>query len=105
MATGLEIADEYGVLDASKRIQKITDCKTVIITLSEKGISYYDNNTFGVMPTKAISVTDVTGAGDTVLASLGYAIAIAIGKTIIEACDFANHAAAVVVKKNWKCNR
>ena len=44
-----------------------------------------------------MDVVDVTGAGDTVLASLG--MSIAIGSSLFDACDFANHAAAVVVSK------
>jgi D-beta-D-heptose 7-phosphate kinase/D-beta-D-heptose 1-phosphate adenosyltransferase len=50
-----------------------------------------------VIPTVAREVYDVTGAGDTVLASLG--IALASGMDISEACEFSNKAAAVVVAK------
>lgn len=51
------------------------------------------------MPTVAREVYDVTGAGDTVLAALGYALA--CGASIQEAASFANSAAAVVVWKTW----
>jgi D-beta-D-heptose 7-phosphate kinase/D-beta-D-heptose 1-phosphate adenosyltransferase len=44
-----------------------------------------------------MGVIDITGAGDTVLASLG--VAIASGNGLTDACEFANHAAAVVVSK------
>jgi D-beta-D-heptose 7-phosphate kinase/D-beta-D-heptose 1-phosphate adenosyltransferase len=50
-----------------------------------------------LIPTVAREVYDVTGAGDTVLASLG--IALANDLDIIEACKFANKAAAIVVAK------
>jgi D-beta-D-heptose 7-phosphate kinase/D-beta-D-heptose 1-phosphate adenosyltransferase len=50
-----------------------------------------------VIPTVAREVFDVTGAGDTVLASLG--VALASNFNIVEACEFANKAAAVVVAK------
>jgi D-beta-D-heptose 7-phosphate kinase/D-beta-D-heptose 1-phosphate adenosyltransferase len=50
-----------------------------------------------IIPTVAREVFDVTGAGDTVLASLG--VALASGIPIMEACEFANKAAAVVVAK------
>ena len=49
------------------------------------------------IPTHAKEVFDVTGAGDTVLATLGFALG--YKKTIYEAARFANYAAAVVVGK------
>jgi D-beta-D-heptose 7-phosphate kinase/D-beta-D-heptose 1-phosphate adenosyltransferase len=39
----------------------------------------------------------VTGAGDTVLATMAYFIA--SGLTIEEACELANHAAAIVIRR------
>jgi D-beta-D-heptose 7-phosphate kinase/D-beta-D-heptose 1-phosphate adenosyltransferase len=65
--------------------------------MSEEGMAYYTGNELSVIPTKAIGVVDITGAGDTVLAALG--VAIASGNSLNYACDFANHAAAVVVSK------
>jgi len=47
--------------------------------------------------TAAREVYDVTGAGDTVVAAL--AAALAAGATLIEAAQFANHAAGIVVGK------
>ena len=91
------ITDEESLLVACKKIQEITGCDSVIITMSEDGIAMFDNDQLTVIPTKALDVVDVTGAGDTVLASLG--LAIASGNTLYNACDFANHAAAVVVSK------
>ena len=67
-----------------------------IITLSEDGIGVLDDEV-KVIPTVAREVFDVTGAGDTVLASL--ALSLASGFNIVEACEFANKAAAVVVAK------
>jgi D-beta-D-heptose 7-phosphate kinase/D-beta-D-heptose 1-phosphate adenosyltransferase len=49
-----------------------------------------------LLPVKATEVFDVTGAGDTVIATITYFIA--LGFTIEEACDLANHAAAIVVR-------
>ena len=67
-----------------------------IITLSEDGIAILDRDT-KVIPTVAKEVYDVTGAGDTVIASL--AIALGSGFNIVEACEFANKSAGVVVAK------
>ncbi len=49
-----------------------------------------------LLPVKATEVFDVTGAGDTVLATMAYFIA--SGLTVEEACELANHAAAIVIR-------
>ena len=49
----------------------------------------------GAIPAVAREVSDVTGAGDTVVATL--ALALAVGATLIEAAVLANHAAGIVV--------
>ena len=49
------------------------------------------------IPTVAREVYDVTGAGDTVIATL--ALALAAGASLAEAAVLANHAAGVVVGK------
>jgi len=67
-----------------------------LITLSENGIAIFDTN-LRSHPTTAKEVFDVTGAGDTVLASLGFAIA--SGENIDDAIKFANLAGGVVVGK------
>lgn len=96
-STDILITDNETLQMACQKIKEMTDCDDVIITMSEDGIALYLENALEIIPTKAIDVIDVTGAGDTVLASLGFAIA--LGKTLQQACDFANHAAAVVVSK------
>lgn len=96
-ATGIAITDRASLQSACKKIKEITGCDDVIITMSDEGMAYYTGEELSVIPTKAMGVIDITGAGDTVLASLG--VAIASGNTLTEACEFANHAAAVVVSK------
>jgi bifunctional ADP-heptose synthase (sugar kinase/adenylyltransferase) len=49
------------------------------------------------IPASAREVADVTGAGDTVVATL--ALAVAAGATLTEAAILANHAAGIVVGK------
>ena len=51
----------------------------------------------GALPATAREVADVTGAGDTVIATL--ALALAAGATTAEAARLANHAAGLVVGK------
>jgi rfaE bifunctional protein kinase chain/domain len=97
-ATGIAIKDNDSLRAACERIKVITKCESVIVTLSDDGIALYTDEKFDVIATKALSVVDVTGAGDTVLAALG--IMFASGGSYYDACVFANHAAAVVVSKS-----
>ena len=64
--------------------------------MSEEGIAVFDNE-MRIKPTITKEVFDVTGAGDTVLSSLGFAIACDLN--IDDALEFANLAAGVVVSK------
>ncbi|MFY4765248.1 PfkB family carbohydrate kinase, partial [Aliarcobacter butzleri] len=67
-----------------------------LITLSEQGIAIFDEN-LTINPTVAREVYDVTGAGDTVIASIAFALGNDLN--IYEAVSFANLAAGVVVGK------
>lgn len=97
LASGIAIVDNESLEAACKKIAEVTACETVVVTLSEDGIAAYNNNVLTKKPTKAIDVYDVTGAGDTVVAALAFALANKL--SIAEACDFANSAAAIVVAK------
>jgi len=97
LASGINIIDDDSLERACKKIASITACKTVVVTLSEDGIAVYHQNKLTKIPTKALDIFDVTGAGDTVVAALAFALANNL--SISEACDFANSAAAVVVAK------
>ncbi len=70
----------------------------VLITLGEKGMMLAEKGKKLLhLPTFARSVVDVTGAGDTVVATC--ALALAAGASMAEAADLANRAAGVVVAK------
>jgi rfaE bifunctional protein kinase chain/domain len=97
LASGINIINDGSLEQACKKIALITACKTVVVTLSEDGIAVYHQNKLTKIPTKALDIFDVTGAGDTVVAALAFALANNL--SISEACDFANSAAAVVVAK------
>ena len=96
IATKIDIDSKESLNVAISTLKRNLNLKYSIITLSEEGIALL-NNRLKIIPTVAREVFDVTGAGDTVLASLG--VALASGFPIIEACEFANKAAAVVVAK------
>ncbi|WP_033915706.1 D-glycero-beta-D-manno-heptose-7-phosphate kinase [Campylobacter sputorum] len=96
IATNIEINDEESIKKAILKLKNDLNLKYSIITLSEKGIAVFDND-LKIIPATAREVFDVTGAGDTVLATLGYALG--IGLNIQDAVHLANQAAAVVVGK------
>ncbi len=95
-ALGIEIIDDKSLKSALLELKSMCDLECSMITLSEDGIAIYDES-MRVLPTVAKEVFDVTGAGDTVIASLSFALA--CGLSIDRAAAFANHAAAVVVGK------
>ena len=96
LATKIDIQDNQSLLDAIKQLKSICELDLSLITLSENGIAIFDN-ALRTHPTRAKEVFDVTGAGDTVLASLGFAIA--CGYNIDDAVVFSNLAGGVVVGK------
>jgi len=68
-----------------------------LITRGEKGMWLSSDAGEGAIPALAREVSDVTGAGDTVVATL--ALALAAGATLPDAAALASHAASVVVGK------
>jgi D-beta-D-heptose 7-phosphate kinase/D-beta-D-heptose 1-phosphate adenosyltransferase len=97
-ASGIEITDEASLRKAAKSIRERLNCPNVLITRGEQGMSLLDeHNSLTHIPTFAHEVYDVTGAGDTVIATL--ALSMAAGAQLSEAAIIANHAAGIVVGK------
>lgn len=97
-ASGVEITDESSLIAAARRIRDLISCRNVLITRGEHGMSMLDDAGGTThIPTVAREVYDVTGAGDTVIATL--TLALASGASLTEAAIIANHAAGVVVGK------
>lgn len=72
--------------------------KMLLVTRSEDGMSLIRPGMKAVhLPTYAREVYDVTGAGDTVIGTLGTCLA--SGMDIVTACEYANSAAGIVVGK------
>ena len=97
IASGIEIDSSDTLEFALKRLKDIAALTYSVITLSEDGIAILKDNNVITKPTVAREVYDVTGAGDTVLASLGFALC--LQDDIEIAVEFANLAAGVVVGK------
>ena len=95
-ATQVNIKDDASLAQAITQLKTECDLDVSLITLSEQGVAIYDDR-LRTHPTVAREVYDVTGAGDTVLASLGFALA--CGVDIDDAVEFSNLAAGVVVGK------
>jgi rfaE bifunctional protein kinase chain/domain len=72
------------------------DCRALLITLGAQGMALFQGRGNAChIPTFARKVFDVTGAGDTVIATL--ALALAAGAPLMRAAILANHAAGIVV--------
>jgi D-beta-D-heptose 7-phosphate kinase / D-beta-D-heptose 1-phosphate adenosyltransferase len=98
LSSKIDIKDDKSLFNALENLKKIANLTIPLITLSEDGIAILDrNNNIITKPTVAREIYDVTGAGDTVLASLGYCLA--KDMDIVDSIEFANLAAGVVVGK------
>ena len=96
-ATGIDPDEAQTISEAGQLLRSRHRISNVLITLSDKGMSLISDEEFAQFPAHAIEVFDVTGAGDTVLATLGFSLA--SGSTLKQAVELANAAAAVVVGK------
>ncbi len=94
----MTITDERTLLAAARRIREEIGCGAVLVTRGEAGMALLEgDNGLVTIPTMAKEVFDVTGAGDTVAATL--ALGLAVGGTFRQAAVLANHAAGIVVGK------
>lgn len=96
VATGIAIEDDTSLTRALLWLKENCALDRSMITLSEDGIAIYEEE-LKRFPTVAQEVFDVTGAGDTVIASMAFALS--AGHSIDDAARFANLAAGVVVGK------
>ncbi len=96
--SGIAIDDERGLLAAARQIREEIGCEAVLITRGEAGMALLEGDQDLVtIPTMAKEVYDVTGAGDTVAATLS--LGLAAGCAMTEAAILANYAAGIVVGK------
>lgn len=95
-ATGIPIEDNDSLLKAIQLLKIQCKLDFSLITLSDQGVAVFDKE-LRIHPTVAREVFDVTGAGDTIIASIGFALA--CNANIDKAIEFANLASGVVVGK------
>jgi len=96
--TNLEEDSDDSLTAAARQIRSRVGCDAVLITRGNRGMMLVEADGDPVfVETSAREVFDVTGAGDTVIATL--AAALAAGASMTEAAMLANHAAGIVVGK------
>lgn len=82
---------------AARRFRTRAACESVLITRGENGMSLLGPDGDAELPAEAREVSDVTGAGDTVIATM--TLALAAGVPLVDAARLANRAAGIVVAK------
>ena len=98
VATGIKIVDDKSLESAGVRLLRRLKCRYVVITRGEHGMALFGSNGERLsVPSVAHTVYDVSGAGDTVIATLG--VALCGGASIKNAMKLANYAAGAVVEK------
>jgi rfaE bifunctional protein kinase chain/domain len=82
---------------AARRFRERAGCESVLITRGEHGMWLLGADAEDELPAEAREVADVTGAGDTVIATM--TLALAAGAPLLDAARLANRAAGIVVGK------
>jgi len=96
-ATHMRIRSSEDARIAARAFRDRAGCDAVLITLGDQGMWLLGPDSEGHLPASAREVADVTGAGDTVIATMS--LALAAGGTFAEAAQLANAAAGLVVAK------
>jgi D-beta-D-heptose 7-phosphate kinase/D-beta-D-heptose 1-phosphate adenosyltransferase len=98
-ATGINLDGPDGPRGAALQLCRMADLEAAVITLGARGMycSLADGSKEWSIPALARSVYDVTGAGDTVIATLAFSLA--AGASLEEAMQLATAAAGVAVQR------
>ena len=97
-AVGFQIKDEATLKKAGSALLSKIGCKIALVTLGENGMAVFrKGKPMEHIPTVAQEVFDVSGAGDTVIAT--YTLALAAGADPVRAAYIANCAGGIVVGK------
>jgi D-beta-D-heptose 7-phosphate kinase/D-beta-D-heptose 1-phosphate adenosyltransferase len=97
LATNIDSANLRELISAGERLVKETRIDFLTVTMSEKGILLVFPDSSVHSRARAQEVFDVSGAGDTVIATLG--VCLASGLDAEAAVDLANVAAGIVIGK------
>jgi len=92
-----EISSDEEIIIAGKELLSILDVEFVVITLGKRGMALFKKSgDYKFLKAKAIKIANVSGAGDTVIATL--AVALAAKASVEEAILLSNYAASIVVE-------
>ena len=89
--------DEQDLLEKAQNLRRSLQLDALLLTRSEEGMSLFDAQGVTHVAAQAREVFDVTGAGDTVIATL--ATLLAGGLSLRDALPWANRAGGIVVGK------
>ncbi len=94
--SGINIVDEKTLIRAGKTLLRKLNSKAILITRGNEGMSLFEKSgKVTHIPTFAREVYDVTGAGDTVIAT--FTLCHSSGAIMKDAAIYANHAAGIVI--------
>ncbi len=93
----MRIRTSEEAIAAARRFREIADCEAVLLTRGEHGMTLHAPSGDAELQAEAREVSDVTGAGDTVIATM--TLALAAGASLVDAARLANRAAGLVVGK------
>jgi len=97
-ALGIKLDSEEKVFEAGRRLKEKLNPEYLLLTRGEKGMTLFSKNgDVHTIPTRARKIADVSGAGDTVIATI--TMALAAGAEIEEAATIANRAAGLVCEE------
>ena len=97
IATNMRVRTDADAQSAARAFLERARCDSVLMTRGDQGMWLLGRDIQGALPASAREVADVTGAGDTVIATM--ALALAAGATPAEGARLANEAAGIAVGK------
>jgi rfaE bifunctional protein kinase chain/domain len=89
--------DHQGLFEGARLLHKKNEIQNVMITLSDKGVFISNGETYRMIPAIKRDITDVSGAGDTVICIA--ALCIASGLDAFQTAVMANLAGGIVCEK------
>lgn len=97
IAANMRVRSDDDARLAARLFRERASCGAVLMTRGDQGMWLLAEGIEDSLPASAREVADVTGAGDTVIATL--ALALAAGASLVEAARLANEAAGIAVAK------
>ena len=93
----IENVSEQELNEANRKLNEVLHHEITFITLSEKGVFYNNGFSSAIIPTRVLSISDVSGAGDTVIATA--AMVYALTKDVALMAEVSNLAGGLVCEE------